>query len=239
MKKMIAGLMLATVALTSLGTVSAAPNNTVTGTEDGKGATSHGYVKLLKGDDESEEEGGGETPPAKPTDPDGGTGNKGVLTIDNVAVLNFGIQKLSGSRVVYTNLVSETNPTDPNVQVTDKRGTEEGWRVMVSQTPFTDITEGGTGKVLAAQLTLPAGTIEPVDATNVSQPPVSSEILELNTSPALLMKASMADGAAQGQGAGSWTNTLPADEIKLTIPAGNTVGEYISTMTWSLMDAPA
>ncbi|CAD5898794.1 conserved exported hypothetical protein [Carnobacterium maltaromaticum] len=241
MKKIIAGLLLTTVALTSIGTVSAVDPNEVTGTPDGKGGKSHGYVKLEAGDGEGEEGGGGVTEPAKPTDPSGETGNEGVLTIDHVAILNFGSQKLSGKKVVYSNIVGAVN--SPNVQVTDKRGTEEGWRVMVSQTPFVDVTPNKGGKELAAQLTLPAGTIESVDASNVSLPPVSSEVVEVNASPSLLMKASPGVETpgvpTKGQGAGTWINSLPEAEIKLAIPAGNTVGEYISTMTWSLMDAPA
>ncbi|MEG0781566.1 WxL domain-containing protein, partial [Carnobacterium sp.] len=37
---------------------------------------------------------------------------------------------------------------------------------------------------------------------------------------------------------GTWTNFFDKDEIKLTVPAGNKKGEYMSTVTWTLMDAP-
>lgn len=194
------------------------PQNVITGSEDGKGGTSHGYINLTPGDEDN-----GITEPTKPTVPPGGTGNEGILTLDNVAPLLFDTHKLEGKEQVYTSVV-----TDSNIQVTDKRGEEAGWHVQVTQTPFVDKIDA-TKVLKGAKLILPVGTLE--DIGNVSLAPNVREV-EVNTEASILMNA------VEGSGAGTWTNVFDKDEIKLTIPAGNKTGEYMSTVTWSLMDAP-
>ncbi|WP_257963779.1 WxL domain-containing protein, partial [Carnobacterium maltaromaticum] len=107
--------------LVGTSTSTAAPQDVVTGSEDGKGGTSHGYINLTPGDSDT-----GKT---DPTDPSGETGNEGILTIDHVVPLLFSSHKLEGKEQIYTSVVE-----NPNVQVTDKRGEEAGWNVQVSQT---------------------------------------------------------------------------------------------------------
>jgi len=84
----------------------------VTGSSDGKGATSYGHIKVTPGDETT-----GPTDPIEPSEPGGETGNKGSLTIDNVSPLEFDTHQLSGGAVEYT-----TTTQNPNVQVTDIRG---------------------------------------------------------------------------------------------------------------------
>lgn len=199
--------------------VSAAPEDTIIGSENGKGGTSHGYIKLTPGDNVVDP-----TKPIKPTNPPGGTGNVGTLTVDNVAPLLFDAHKLEGKERVYTSVVK-----DSNVQVTDNRGEETGWNLQVSQTPFTDIVDS-TKKLKGAKLELPIGVIETA-GTNVSLSPTVLAV-EVNETPSVLMNA------LAGSGAGTWTSVFNQDEIKLTVPAGNRNGEYRSTVTWSLLDAP-
>ncbi|CAD5897172.1 conserved exported hypothetical protein [Carnobacterium maltaromaticum] len=197
-----------------------APQNVITGSEDGKGATSHGHINLTAGDGEGED---GSTEPTKPTIPPGETGNKGDLTLDNVAPLLFDTHKLEGKEQVYTSIV-----TDSNIQVTDKRGEEAGWHVQVTQTPFTDVVDN-TKVLKGAKLVLPVGILE--DTGNVSLSPETYSV-EVNDEAATLMNAT------KGSGAGTWTSVFNKDQIKLTIPAGNKTGEYMSTVTWALMNAP-
>ncbi|MDZ5760709.1 WxL domain-containing protein [Carnobacterium maltaromaticum] len=201
------------------GPASAAIQDEVKGSTDGKSGESHGYIKLIPGNPEE----GGVTEPAEPTDPPGGTDNEGDLTLDNIAPLLFETHKLEGKEQVYTSVV-----TNSNVQVTDKRGEEAGWNVQVSQTDFVDSVD--KNKILkGAKLILPIGKLK--DLGNVSLAPELFSI-EVNNNPAVLMNA------ATGSGAGTWTNIFDKDEIKLTVPAGNKTGEYMSTITWTLMDAP-
>ena len=199
-------------------TVLAAPQDVVTGSEDGKGGTSHGYINLTPGDSDT-----GKTDPTDPTDPSGETGNEGILTIDHVVPLLFSSHKLEGKEQIYTSVVDR-----PNVQVTDKRGEEAGWNVQVSQTAFVDQTDA-TKTLKGAKLVLPVGTLK--DVGNVSLAPELYAV-EVNDAPATFMNAKT------GSGAGTWTNFFDKDEIKLTVPAGNKKGEYMSTVTWTLMDAP-
>lgn len=44
--------------------------------------------------------------------------------------------------------------------------------------------------------------------------------------------------ANKNNGLGTWMDKFNASEVKLTVPAGNLAGEYVSTLTWSLLDAP-
>lgn len=195
----------------------AAPQDEVTGSADGKGGTSRGYINLTSGDT-------GVTPPIEPTVPPGGTGNEGLLTLDNVAPLNFSTHKLDGKEQVYTSIVERSN-----IQITDKRGEEEGWSVRVSQTTFKDMVDE-TKILKGAKLILPAGEVIASEG-NISLAPTVRSV-EINDQPAVLMNA------IAGTGAGTWRTVFDKDEVKLTVPAGNKKGEYMSTVTWSLMDAP-
>ncbi|CAD5897955.1 MULTISPECIES: WxL domain-containing protein [Carnobacterium] len=204
--------------LVSTSTVMAAPQDVVTGSEDGKGGKSHGYIKLTPGDTDT-----GKTEPEEPTVPPGGTENEGILTLDNIAPLLFSTHKLDGKEQVYTSVVENSN-----IQVTDKRGEEAGWNVQVSQTPFKDVVDE-TKVLRGATLALPAGTVKAEG--NISVAPTVRAV-EINADLSVLMNA------ATGSGAGTWRTVFDKDEIKLTIPAGNKKGEYMSTVTWTLMDAP-
>ncbi|CAD5897457.1 Extracellular domain protein [Carnobacterium maltaromaticum] len=197
--------------------VHAAPQDEVTGSTDGKGGTSHGYINLTAGDT-------GPKDPLEPTVPPGGTGNEGVLTLDNVAPLLFSTHKLDGKEQVYTSVVENSN-----IQVTDVRGEETGWHVQVSQTPFKDITDE-TKVLKGTTLILPAGVVKP-DEGNVSLAPTVRSV-EVNADVATLMNAT------SGTGAGTWRTVFDKDEVKLTVAAGNKKGEYMSTVTWTLSDAP-
>ncbi|CAD5901674.1 LPXTG-motif cell wall anchor domain protein [Carnobacterium maltaromaticum] len=197
----------------------AEPQDEVKGSADGKGGTSHGYINLVPGDTDT-----GKTDPEEPTVPPGGTGNEGILTLDNIAPLLFSTHKLDGKEQTYTSVVENSN-----IQVTDKRGEEEGWHVQVSQTPFVDKVDK-TKVLKGTRLTLPAGVVKS-DVGNVSLAPTVSSV-EVNGDLATLMSA------AKGSGAGTWRTVFNKDEVKLTVAAGNKKGEYMSTVTWTLSDAP-
>lgn len=219
-------LVLASVAATALFSTSITASavvdqNEVLGTSDGKGATSHGYVKLTGGDTT------GPTKPIIPSEPDGSTGNEGSLTIDNVSPLLFGENKIEGGETVLS-----TTTKNPNVQVTDKRGEGEGWALQVKTSDFVDKVD--SKKILkGAKLSLPAGTA--ISAVgNVAVAPVMSAITLASTD----TRVATIISAAKNTGLGTWVDKFEASQVKLTIPAGNLVGEYVSTMTWSLLDAP-
>lgn len=213
------GLIISNILLGGTSSVRAAVQDEVNGSSDGKVGTSHGFIKLLPGDEDSEV-----TEPIEPTFPPGNLNNKGNLTLDYIAPLLFDTHKLEGKEKTYTSVVENSN-----IQVTDKRGDEAGWNVQVSQTLFKDVTDNK--KILkGTKLVLPNGKLK-TSGTNVSLAPIMNTI-EVNEMPNVLINA------AKGSGAGTWADILDKNEIKLTIPAGNKIGEFVSTVTWSLMDAP-
>jgi hypothetical protein len=85
--------------------------------------------------------------PGEPDEGDGDNGNGGPLRIDYVTNINFGEQTISGSNAEYHPLLtpwthnkgqeSEKRVFIPQfVQVTDNRGTNEGWELQVSRSQF-------------------------------------------------------------------------------------------------------
>lgn len=192
------------------------------GSENGKGATSYGHIKLTQGDENTE------PPILEPSEPGGSTGNKGPLTIDNVTPLLFSEHQLSGGKMIY-----KTISKNPNIQVTDSRGTGKGWALQVKSSEFID-QEDATKTLAGAEIHLPTGTLK-TDDNNVSLIPEVKEIV-LGTKDAEVQTMITAGEKA---GLGSWVNTLDAEKVELVVPAGNLTGDYISTVNWSLLDAPA
>ncbi|MFW5438185.1 WxL domain-containing protein [Paenibacillus apiarius] len=184
-------------------------------------ATSQGSITITPGDTI--------TPPIDPSEPGGETGTSGALTIDNVAPLLFDSHKLSGGDVTYT-----TTTTNPNVQVTDIRGTGAGWTLQVSATPFKDKTDG-TKVLKGAVVTLPVGTLVTTLA-NVSTAPTANKV-QLSTDSDITAPQNLM-AATANTGLGTWVDKFDASQVTIQVPAGNLTGDYESTLSWSLLDAP-
>lgn len=166
--------------------------------------------------------------PTQPIDPEPkpeppGTGNTGELTIDYVTPLRFE-GKISEKDEVYI-----TTAHNPNVQVTDRRGTGEGWSLQVSATPFVDENTNKTLK--GAQLTLPQGSARTLPE-NISPAPKDLRKVVLSEETNILMQAQ------KDEGMGTWIDKFNPVEVTLSVPTGNYVGDYVSTLNWSLVAAP-
>lgn len=233
MKKIIFGTLLTTLLLTG-GVIAHADNEgetgneawkEVTGTPDGKGATSHAHVKLSPGDGST-----GPTDPIDPSNPDepgGETGNKGPLTIDNVTPLEFGEHKLASGETIYA-----TTSTKPNVQITDNRGEGKGWVLQVTSSEFKDTKD--QKKILkGAILSLPAGDLKTTDG-NVSEKPTAKKVDLTTDKPT----AEILMSAKDKTGMGTWEDLFDESEVTVSVPAGNFSGEYVSTLTWTMLDTP-
>lgn len=186
-------------------------------------AESHINIGIEPGDDSES------TNPIDPEDPEnpgeGGTGQKGNLTIDNVSNLDFGSFKLSSDSMTLT--ANKDKTVNPSAQVTDKRGTGAGWNLQVEISDF----ESSDNHVLkGAQLTLPKGEIKTNNVDNTLAPEVFS--LKVNNEPQTVMSAS------KDKGLGTWADSFNKEQTELMIPAGNFVGEYAATLTWTLSNAP-
>ena len=174
--------------------------------------------------------------PGEDNDEQGGTGQTGPLTIDWVSNLNFGSHEFSVEKQTY----EATNPA-PFVQVSDRRGTSEGWNLTVQAAPFT------TSGLLGAETSLPGATLtftggEAVSRINPLLAPTVSDPIEVETN----NEATQVATATPGQGVGSWAIRWLKEEglttdskVELTVPeAAASTGEHTSTLTWTLTDAP-
>lgn len=168
--------------------------------------------------------------PGDPEDPP--TGNTGPLTLDYVSSLDFGEHAISSSEEIYQSTILR-----PFIQVTDRRGTGDGWRVVAKMSEFND---GAT--LPGAVVTLNNGTaISPTIAEESERPiPASSVVLNAGGDAAPVVTAQ------EDAGFGSWiTRWFPSEEselndhVTLQIPAGAaTIGTHSATITWTLHDAP-
>lgn len=220
MKKTILISGVAVLSLLGAGQISQAEES-VKGSSDGQGATSYGSIELNPDSNSS-------TDPLIPTNPSGKTGNVGELTIDNVSPFVFGTQSLTGKKATFYSTTK-----DANTQVTDKRGTGAGWTLSVKSSEFVDSKD--SSKVLkGALVTIPVGTVSSDDG-NSSEKPVAS-IASINSTDTIIFKAE------EKNGLGSWVNKFDGEsndsKVSIDIPAGSLKGSYVSTITWTLADAP-
>ncbi|PFO90339.1 WxL domain-containing protein [Bacillus cereus] len=171
---------------------------------------------------------GDTTTPVDPIDPtDPPTGQVGDLTIDHVSSLDFGSFQLQSGTVTLT--ANQESDKDPNVQVTDKRGTGAGWTLTVAQTQEFKSAEGHT--LAGAKLTLPAGNLLTNNVNNKENAPSTKSVV-VNAEPNVVMVA------ANGQGLGTWADQFARENTTLEIPSGNYAGSYESELTWTLSNAP-
>jgi hypothetical protein len=166
--------------------------------------------------------------PAEPA-----TGDTGPLTLDHVSSIEFGTQAISGMAAVYS-----ARTLRPFIQVTDRRGTGEGWRLTAEAGRFRS----------GVDPTLPGAALEFMDGSAVtggtSAPPSVRETIRLVTGGEAVLIAS----AAPGSGLGTWSipwlpdgGGEPArnDKVTLTVPGGAaTQGGHSALITWTLVNAP-
>lgn len=164
----------------------------------------------------------------KPVGPE--TGQKGLLTIDAVSNFEFKSAKISGGETKTTAEVPEGQTL--GIQVTDKRGTGAGWNVQAKVDDFKDKKEA-TKILKGATIKVPAGTFKTTANGDTTNPPkaanVAGTIIGKAATPILR--------AEKNQGKGSWINDW-ANQVELTIPGGNLLGDYQATVTWTLINTP-
>jgi hypothetical protein len=184
------------------------------------------------------------TDPITPTDPgDHENPTPGPLSIDYVSNLRFGSQKTTGADTTYyadLDHVKDSTGTDKNlpnfVQVTDKRGSNAGWHLTVTQD---EQFKSGTEELTGASLTLDHATLSTPDG---GVAPTANQAITLKPGTASDVVDSKSD-----QGTGTWLDRFGTDEaegktsVSLFVP-GKTKkvqGEYKTSLTWTLTDSPA
>ena len=185
--------------------------------------------------------------PTGPTDPqDKPTGNKGALTLDYVSSVDFGEHEIDGQTKKY-----ESTILRPFIQVTDRRGTGEGWAVTAAVSNFEKqvVKEPGETREteeVETQETLFGSVISFKNGTVIS--PGNSEAphpyhnIELYTGG----DAAWVIWAESDTGLGSWVNRwFPSegaalnDNVTLEVPGGAaTLGGHTAEITWTLISAP-
>ncbi|MHC5228240.1 WxL domain-containing protein [Enterococcus sp. LJL99] len=209
------------------------------------------------------------TEPGKPVEP-GGEGNGGSgkksFHINWVSHFKFGEIKIGGSTMkafagatsLPWNTTPETAPTTGLanlLQVTDTRGNNAGWDVLVTGTPFYELDEASVAtetELTGAAITLNDAQVIG-DPTNAPLAPVAMstgvDILGTNAPYTVL-------SAAKGTGQGTWTINWGAEQdgtalkldagkasagVELSVPVKATPKankNYRSTLTWTLQTAP-
>lgn len=194
--------------------------------------------------------------PIDPTDPDGpNPGTNGPLSIDYASSLDFGQNKITNSDQTYYaaaqgfsggSIAGEYRGN--YVQVSDNRGTSEGWTLSLKQEgQFTSKTAKKYKVLDGTQLTFASATAES-NATGVTAPTVKDFSLVPDESIVVMQAANLA-------GDGTWVDRFGKAEvmkidgkdvqknkaISLAVP-GKTPKEatkYVTELTWTLSDVPA
>jgi len=147
------------------------------------------------------------------------TGNvtAGSLSISTAATPIFGVA-LNGINQVATYTVPTT--------VIDATGSDAGWNLTVSSTPFTD-----GSFVLADDASHITGVASSCDTTCTPLTNAIGYPLSIPADASVVKYFS----AEIGEGAGKWTNT---PTIAVDVPANTHVGAYTSTLTLAAVSGP-
>lgn len=182
--------------------------------------------------------------PKPPVDPNPGT--PGPLAIDFASSFKFGEQIISTKNETYY-AAAQTftdGDTGPNyVQVTDKRGTFEGWTLSVAQSgQFATADTDGSKELTGAALTLGNGEVDSVTDLAYKPGTVAAETTLVPDQKVELVAANT------DQGMGTWVyrfgnkeNTNADASVALSVP-GKTpkmAKQYSTTLNWSLETIPA
>lgn len=195
--------------------------------------------------------------PIDPTDPTGpNPGTAGPLSIDYASSLDFGLNKISNLDEVYYARAQQFSDgraaTGNYVQVTDKRGNNEGWTLKVKQngqfaaaSTLNDTLTGSAVSLIDAAVDSKSTAVFPTAAATIDLDPAGAE--------SLVMSAK--DGEGNGTFVDVWGDVETVKEtdrngvevdaevnkaITLSVP-GSTPKDavkYSTLLTWSLSDVP-
>lgn len=189
-------------------------------------------------------------------EPGGGGGEGGPLRIDYVTHMKFGEQKISGSTKEYHPLLAKWNYEEGAVyiphfiQLTDNRGTNDGWSLQVERSEF----ETAAGEALAgAELKITNGEL--VNMSDVPTNTTPSVVKSTVTIP--VGSATTVITANEDQGMATWSYSFgePKDreaasnnpkeenqDVSLSVPgtAKKIANEaYTSELSWTLVASEA
>ncbi|MFC6275478.1 WxL domain-containing protein [Levilactobacillus tangyuanensis] len=157
---------------------------------------------------------------------DGGTGGVGSISLEKAPGASFS-DKLNGT----TQVLGDAAFTEDSLVVNDK-GSGTGWTVHVNSSAFKDTDNGSVMKASEmAFLTPVVGTVTGEDSAS-GHPTASGDIKFASQGSEDMLVFSAAKDAGVGQWAAKYTKP------QFTVAGGNKAGNYASTLTWTLSNAP-
>lgn len=184
-------------------------------------------------------------------------GTDGPLSLDYASSIDFGKNKITNKDEVYyadaqylwneSNTEKDESSARPNyVQVTDKRGTNAGWTLLVKQEEQLNNVKTLNKELTGAEIRFTEG-----QAVSATEGVTAPKTQDMNLAPGV---ASLVMSASQNAGAGTWVdrfgvieemningvNTLKNKAITLSVP-GKTpkdAVQYRTKLVWILSDAP-
>lgn len=180
-----------------------------------------------------------ENPNTDITPEDGNNTNQvGPLSLDYISNIDFGSHDISTSAVTL-----QTGTVEPYIQVSDRRGTGEGWNVQALANSFTsegiNTLPGATISFLNGETNSTSTTAEPVVNENIV---LSADGDAVNVVTAAAREVDGPISSAQGLGTwvASWlTSYAPESEVSLYIPeAASSPGTHTAVIDWTLTAGP-
>lgn len=170
--------------------------------------------------------------PVDPLDPTNkGTGEHGPLSIDFASNLDFGTQAISSKTMTY--FVQNQHPF---VQVSDKRGTDDGWRLTASVSTFKSTDNQSI--LRGAELSMLNAQVKSV-SDNVSSAPLASQKIVFTNQESQPILHSPAN-SGNGTWLSVWSGVINENkQIQLKI-IGNSAKpkQYVATINWTLISDP-
>lgn len=176
--------------------------------------------------------------PGIPTEDGTVTGQEGPLTLDYISNIDFGSQAVSTAEERI-----QTSTAAPFIQVSDRRGTGEGWNVQALAHSFTaagvDTLPGSTISFLNGGTISTSTTAAPIVNPNI--------VLSTNGDAVNVVTAAAKEVAgplSSAQGLGTWvsswlTSYAPGSEVSLYIPeAASSAGTHVAQIDWTLTAGP-
>jgi hypothetical protein len=152
----------------------------------------------------------------------------GELKLNSVPVLDFGTQNISHLEQNYP-----ADSVAPVIEVSDLRGSGNGWELIVSLSPF-NLEGSGTATLQAASIQLTNPVVTAANGT-VGTPPtaIGNVVLTSDDQPVPVWKANLHEGM------GVWNlQWNPADALLNVKPGTAQEGKSEASLNWSLQSAP-
>ena len=153
----------------------------------------------------------------------------GDITLDQVVAFNFGTHAIAGTIQKH-----DSTDEDAVIQISDLRGTAEGWDLNVSLSAFT--LTGNSTTLNGAYIEISDVLIAGVNGTVGNAPAFNAdETLQVDAdeTETSILKAEVGDGS------GVWSAKWSASDAKLVVPPGSAQeGTYTADLTWSLQSTP-